>query len=701
MAKAVFISYVGKQIMGVENTLNALIASGNFDISHVVLLGTDKTKVEIEKIGSAGLKVEKITLDGKNSFTDVFDEKLKEYEVIFNIDGGLNYKISQAVAKYYDQNLILVTTCRENVFAFNLSDKYSASKLSLPSRFSVKELLQKQGLELRKQSSCGKITNYCKNKKIRISSSCEQDAEVNGIKFDFIFNDGSNRLVFLADCTKSNAVYDENERKQKLKQIREFCSISGTKNAFKNLYDRRVVVLCSTELDKAHIRYESRGKAETFDICGEFIDNYPFFIKNNKYKGSYLNLDTELNEFLSAKAWEDKEKASFVGRKVHEDSLVVSLGNDTAPTLSAIKAHKKAHNIKNVILITTADSYIQRTAQDIKDFYASEGIKVSIFISDIAMSTFMQKKIGLSCDKNAANVHVNITPGSKSQTAALTYWAKLYGARIWSINHQNLSNIEDNSNICNAVKAEDALLQLRIMFPKNDNFKDSERFIESSDNFLKNKEFNKLMLKLMREACETDQEYVFDKWSDFKSRNKEYRIGAYSLNRQTIAKDPQSDDSLYCEMVEIEGPDHNIYTSKFEGGFWLEDLVAQALEESGAENVHQGTRIYFDDDKFLVDMDVLASWQEVHVLISCKAKQLGADKQTNTKDVLAEADSMASSLDRYTLPIVCYLSKLPKDKLNETDKEDYEKILDWKIFCQPQKLAAFINNFRRSKSTVK
>lgn len=700
MAKAIFISHVGKQVMGVENTLNALIVSGNFDISNVILLGTDKTEVEIEKIGSAGLKVEKITLDKKISFTDIFDEKLKEYEVIFNIDGGLNYKISQVVAKYYDQNLILVTTCRENVFAFNLSDKYSSNKIPLPSRLSVKELLRKQDLEPHKQSICGKISNYCRNKKIRINSSCEQDVEINGIKFDCIFNDGSNRLVFLADCTKTKAVYDEKERKQKLKQIRDFCSISGTKNAFKNLYDRRVVVLCSTEMDKAHIRYESRGKAETFDICGEFIDKYPYFYKNN-YKSKYLDLDTELNEFLSAKLWEDREKASFIGRKVHEDTLVVSLGNDVAPTLSAIKAHKKVHNIKNVILITTVDSYIQKSAQAIKNVYAAEGIKVSIFISDIAMSTFMQKKIGLSCDKNAINVHVNITPGSKSQTAALTYWAKIYGFKIWSINHQDLSNIEDNSNICNAVKAEDALLQLRIMFPQNDDFKDSERFIESSDNFLKNKEFNKIMLKLMQEACETNQEDIFDKWSDFKFRNKEFRIGAYSLSRQTIAKDPQSDHSLYCEMVKIEGPDHKIYTSKFEGGFWLEDLVAQALEESGAESVHQGTRIYFDDDKFLIDMDVLASWQEVHVLVSCKAKQLGTDKKTNTMDVLDEADSMASALDRYTLPIVCYLSKLPKDKLNETDKNVYERILDWKIFCQPQKLAAFIKNLRRSKSTVK
>ena len=156
-----------------------------------------------------------------------------------------------------------------------------------------------------------------------------------------------------------------------------------------------------------------------------------------------------------------------------------------------------------------------------------------------------------------------------------------------------------------------------------------------------------------------------------------------------------------------------------DGGEWFEMLTAQALINCGCQHVHARVRLPFSaeyiskiktllkkqnknyEENFRIDMDVLATWKDSILLISCKSYKMGKhfDNAPEPEEVADEAMDMASAISRFVIPVVCYLDepdedkKLGEEKIKQirTSNDKEVTVITKKELCYPDKLAEALN----------
>lgn len=469
------------------------------------------------------------------------------------------------------------------------------------------------------------------------------------------------------------------------------------------LYDRRWYVVCSNEKDIQHIKLESRGKMTPFKPYGLFKNqngNLLFGLGPDHIKFTTQNLRRALT--LLIKKDEDNGLQDVTTIKIASDTLIIALGSDITATVNATIAHRKNNKIKNVIIVATVnDSEIQELADNTKDYFEKIGLHTQILPTDINGSNILKSLVK---ESSATNVHANITPGSKGQTASLSYWAAKNEVLIWSIltRTAQLKCISDKSKDSEEflVEACDIKDYLKILYPYADLFRD-----DTEDE----KKFMSLLLKQMK-ACLNENK----KWVQVWDEKFKFSAGGITLSFRRSRDDTHysSNKGSNSGTFFLKDENKNVFTYEVDGGDWFESLTSQALREAGCHYAYARTRLPFEEklqekleknyqDVFRLDMDSIASWNGVHVMVSCKAQELGSHNANPLDRVAVEAQDVTASLNRFAIPVVCYLYKGDTSQFisEEDNKKKTIPVIDWKDLCQSEKLREILENARLNKST--
>ena len=428
--------------------------------------------------------------------------------------------------------------------------------------------------------------------------------------------------------------------------------------------------------------------------------NLLFGLGPDHIKFTTQNLRRALTQLI--KKDEDNGLQDVTTIKIASDTLIIALGSDITATVNATIAHRKNNKIKNVIIVATVnDSEIQELADNTKDYFEKIGLHTQILPTDINGSNILKSLVK---ESSATNVHVNITPGSKGQTASLSYWAAKNEVLIWSIltRTAQLKCISDKSKDSEEflVEACDIKDYLKILYPYADLFRD-----DTEDE----KKFMSLLLKQMK-ACLNENK----KWVQVWDEKFKFSAGGITLSfRKNYSASPSSNNKKSNRGTFIlKDENNNSFTYEVDGGDWFESLTSQALREAGCHYAYARTRLPFEEklqekleknyqDVFRLDMDSIASWHGVHVMVSCKAQELGSHNANPLDRVAVEAQDVTASLNRFAIPVVCYLYKGDTSQFisEEDNKKKTIPVIDWKDLCQSEKLREILENARLNKST--
>ena len=787
--KVTFASYVGNQINGINSNLDACMKAedqnGNklYSIEKLLLSYTDTTKENAKDIEKHYKENASFPVYLYNNEVD-FENAIKSCEkVMFLASGGQNFAVAQTISNHYKDISYVVSSDRNEVSIFNLEDNYDHKTIPFKLITPEELIASHPGITIENESSPSQLNDFLKYYNITLPSgfirdSALQNVKINGIHCDLVWNDGSNRLVFLTDFTRFDLDSEEtanNLKKDLVKVIDKIVSsshssdnkslrkdllsaaekavdskngeeilnlqrnftqilkkydghsdflneigktinnskkvirqnltrIASTKvgKGLHDLYDRRWYIVCADEKDIQHVKFESRGKLTPFKPYGLFKKqngNPIFGLDSNHIKITTQNLRRSLTKLIQKD--EDNALQDVPTIKIPSDTLIVALGSDITATVNATIAHRKNNEIKNVIVVATVnDSEIQELADRTKSYFEKIGLHTQILPTDINGSNILKS---LAKESSATNIHVNITPGSKGQTASLSYWAAKNGDLIWSIQTRTaqLKCINDKSQDSEEflVEACDIKDYLKILYPYADLFRDD------SEN---EKKFMSLLLKQMR-ACLKENK----KWEQVKDSNK-FTAGGITLSFRRNYSSFSTNKKANRGTFILKDENNNVFTYEVDGGDWFESLTSQALREAGCHYAYARTRLPFEgklqekleknyQDVFRLDMDAIASWHGVHVMVSCKAQELGTGKANPLDRVAVEAQDVTASLNRFAIPVVCYLYKGDTTQFvsEEGNKKKTIPVIDWTDLCQSEKLKEILENTRLNKSTNK
>ena len=722
----VFFSYVGNQEWGTLNALMSLIAykdpktkKAKYSISKIVLIDSyavnessqaiQKYLDEQQKLHQDFPKYEvhtQVKGNGEikgNDQRDVLNNLIKDHlcKIIFNISGGQNFNAGTTVEKLFDTDNLMISTCRSQAYIFDLKN-YNCEYISLASKRPVKELLESKGglVKIEPAERNEEFFKFIEKQKINLPKGAVQSVKFRGIDCDLIWNDGSNRLVFFSSVLISDnsqmSIYRE-EAENLLERTRKLAADSAGKETADQLYDRFWYAICSRKIDKYHVLYESLRKTIPLEVYGKF-KNGEFLSIDEKFNWS-KRLTKELNEIFSEKSVINESKDNATYFQVKSDTLVVALGTDITGTLHAMLAHKETHHIKNVVLVISDDSYIRTLSKRIREYYGPlHNLNISEIVSDINASTINKR---LTLIKDATNVHVNVTPGVKTQTVALVFWAKkktignIEPIKMWTVNRDKISTIPESleTGINNA---GDIVEQLRCSY---DNVSD--------DNEVLNQESYHELYKFMVYCYKHNIEFN-------KPNNLEcLKAGGYKLYNNVKGR---TDKGSVYGVLKLTTPENLKFKFKYVGGDWFERLVAQAFIENSEyfKHVHVSVKIKSNEeengdlkkkitsnidndsnDRHRIEMDVIFSFEHVHCLVSCKSYPINSQSKDakSLKETAQEAFRMSKSLNRFALASVCFFNKDFSERTEypqtEEEKSNEEQnfsrhpiaVFDWKDLC--------------------
>ena len=187
--------------------------------------------------------------------------------------------------------------------------------------------------------------------------------------------------------------------------------------------------------DFEHAKEESRGKIKPIDVTGYIADgecyypvNISHFVQKNKMirkfvreKKISLQLVNNLRQlFQTASVKPNSVKKIECSCEVKDDTLIVAIAPDVTPTLNAVFSHQNLNQIKHVVLVSTSDTEMKGVSTKTQEKLNQIGLDTEIVFSDVNGTDLQEKLI---FKEELHNVHTNITPGSKGQTAVLSFIA--------------------------------------------------------------------------------------------------------------------------------------------------------------------------------------------------------------------------------------------------------------------------------------
>ena len=664
----IFVSIVGTQIMGTIHILSAFLNAHQHEecrcvllVTNVEMIGKNAQKisswasrnhacdVEIKKISmivsavdSAATVVAQIADDAKNNGDRVF----------FNVDGGMNYLIADCVVQLERYNPVLLQSSHLRMVSYDTKNG-DLSCLTEPDLFSTREILDLQGVSWSYVSLLeSSFSRFCNTHKIPLPEECLSNVLIGGMRFDLVWNPGNNRLCFLKDLRYGAITGD------KLTAVRDLAGWASDRVSSCNLYDRSLYALTSNDEVAHHLESESNGKIIAY-IGGDDIT-------------AFKALPDKIKKLLSSRSLTEDRYPDPIEKdadfKLENNSLIVALGTNVAPTITALRTHKPTH----VVLCCTPE--VMGEAEKIKVNKALYKLDTVQIVPVSIEGAYLERR--LPVPGAGIRIDINITPGTKGQAAMLALWGVRHGCTVWSI--------DNRTNRCTPLFTSRSAKPIDILPGKLLDLDTDGASLTSSYLTSEEASLYKEILDFMELACQENCYQVF---------KKKVAVGGKSL-------EPKGATLVFTDD---QGRRTTIMTT---GGEWLEKLAAAALRKAGYSDVRYRLRFSWPkhleeeiltrfphlqgNEIFYLDLDAVGSGKEGTVVISCKSDPtFPADKAAN------EIASTGARIGRFTLRVLLHLG-VEKSYIHKHNV----MVLSWMDLCNKERLKARIQELKDKLSTT-
>ena len=695
MAQYVLTSYVGKQIFGVFNTILAVCANPHWRslVDSIVLYSTkdnqgtgrvskgtleesEKIKSYCEQHGYPPVKI--VEFDRTENLAAEFVKEATSdgKKVLFNIEGGMNYCVTQYMSELVksslDHSVIISDGSVYRTVPLKQSFEncdWDTETLKIP-ELSVEDIFAIQNVTYEKKEEKTEFGKFVEShlEKRNLPKSLIYNVTLNHLTFDLVWNCGGNHLAFLVSPWKKNGT--SSKAANKLERLRAYLKWAAGKNNQKQIYDFQFYVVCEAGNHIDTTKIQGRGKAIPLDSYG-YVENNKFYGGGERRIDLSKKLSFELSLLLSRKNVPEfgklsKSEETNTKVEVVDNTFITSFGKDPSSTIAALLSHLECHTyLKTVLLLCTPDLIKQcNKFITILKSYPSQFLKHINF--KIVKTDVKGRSIPyiLSAKRDIKNVEVNATPGTKGQAAFLTLFAQNNDFPVWTLNQKEVLCCNQNFEKFKNEPKINPKLYLSL-----------DRYKVTSNTISKDIAKTKLLKSILKNMSESDAD---------KCRNN---FGSFLKESKITAK---LDGSSYFVTS-----DNGIY-KKEEMGALFEDLVNVAFSNlkgvAGDSNVTvKDPTVHNSNQKkyHLEEIDYLFSYKHMVVSVSCKAyfNKDAHHLHTRLASVVKESVSFAKGICRFCLPVMCFINKfdVPDIFIDKSSNEPVGIIDCWDL-CDPDRL---------------
>ena len=695
MAQYVLTSYVGKQIFGVFNTILAVCANphwrslvdsivlystkdsqGSRGVSKGTLEESEKIKSYCEQHGYPPVKIVEFDRTENLATEFVKDATSDGKKVLFNIEGGMNYCVTQYMSELVksslDHSVIISDGSVYRTVPLNQSFEncdWDTETLKIP-ELSVEDIFAIQNVTYEKKEEKTEFGKFVEShlEKRNLPKSLIYNVTLNHLTFDLVWNCGGNHLAFLVSPFGKKGTSQDSDKK--LERLRSYLKWAAGKNNQKQIYDFHFYVVCEAGNHIDTTKIQGRGKAIPLESYG-YVEKDKFYGGGERRLDFSKKLSFELSLLLSRKnvpEFGKLSKSEEISTKVEvvDNTFITSFGKDPSSTIAALLSHLECHTyLKTVLLLCTPDLIKQcNKFITILKSYPSQFLKHINF--KIVKTDVKGRSIPyiLSAKRDIKNVEVNATPGTKGQAAFLTLFAQNNDFPVWTLNQKEvLCCNQDFEKFKNEPKINPKLLL------------SLDRYKVTSNTISKDIAKTKLLKSILKNMSESDSDKCRNNFGSFL---KESKITA------TL------DGTSYFVTN-----DNGIY-KKVKIGAFFEDLVNVAFSNlkgvAGDSNVTvKDPTVHNSNQKkyHLEEIDYLFSYKHMVVSVSCKAyfNKDAHHLHTRLASVVKESVSFAKGICRFCLPVMCFINKfdVPDIFIDKSSNEPVGIIDCWDL-CDPDRL---------------
>lgn len=658
----VYISLVGTQVMAVLNPLLVLMEQ-NKKPDKVELLATQKScpnakdikqfLIDSKQYSANNIDITKISRsneadkEGKAPAHEAVKTKISDLDhFFFNVAGGMNFQIAACIYEINPEKCLFLYPESQGIYAISLrKGKIEHAIYNLPKPIDVLKI-QGTKYEIIGGAQDHEFLTFAKNKcGVNLPNNAIRHLQISNVVFDLAWNTG-NELKFLK-VIHSSQEYNKKDAYY-LREARKVINLALNREQFGELYHRKIAILTNHPLVAERIRDEGAGKIVIIDSTAEnafcnIMRNFLIDLRAESVRGSGISSDT--------------------GNSSNNDSILyVPLGKDITPTLITLWSHKP-HTVN--FLYTPNDSTIICYKDAIfKNKKLLPVTSVSFYPVSIAGHEILDIP-----SLAGSKIEINITPGTKGQTAFLSLWAKAHSAKIFSIetNERMLRQIPHGTT--KAAYAPPLLMYLKLSGVK------VKHGGENKPSLLKDSNLFDGIINFLEAAL-----------SEFESL-KGFPNTAVSL--QEMKFNPINDKAV----ITFNSSNKRKLQWSLKNNEWFEKLIGYILSKCGADDVRVRIRTGWSEttESYLqgkygksphkTDIDVAACFKTNYYVVSCKS-----GKKDDEGKITTEISAVSSLFGRFAIPLVAYLQYE-----GEPYKHNGVYIFGFKTFLNTEKMKSLID----------
>jgi|GEM_PF-685558 len=679
------ISCVGARPLAVISPIKTLIIRKSFKPEHtsIILMPTSQTQKKAEDCKEWFLEafpeiaVEIVVFDDKNLPPLMEHIKKSAEKIYFNSDPGMNWQIAKMVI-HLPQNTQLMYADYEFLYLWpidkDIKDSYKLGLANLGfelyNRFSDKRFIKKEGINDALNES---IKALLKTHNYNEHFEVEYEKPPTGKLCEII----KNRLVWARE--RHGIVYllfdflkKTNEKDKQDEKYNDLAIYRAITNIFDPL--KFIITIITDDLNL-------KERATIDGIGFLFLKRDSNADLDDKFKGQLINWIEEKvwyrpKTVLPGKARLYLDQFDFHDNETNETEscLFVCVGDNIETTLKAIRYH----GLKNVFVFFDENAYrIKWAAMKIKE--TLKDVNIKLLPTNNMGYGIMDKIIDIS--RGVKDIHINITPGTKSQGVAMCQAARNIGRldSLFSIDKDIAKSLSDSSV---TLKINDTD-QMEVIKCNIAPFKEYKSIHEDP-----------IYLTLM-EGLSKNTIFRGANILELKNRKK---MPIFSK----LSEDFEGQSILTCVL---DNKVHNFPDEFFDekiGGIWWEAAVAYTIKKNLTENVLWSVKWNWfkkkkKNDKFFSEIDIVFPFQNYICAVSCKSGAARGLDEIVRYEIKSEAERR---FGRFSLPFIA----VPFDKYN--GKEYKGKIYDDVMYLTPSllldknELYSTIEMFAESKRTT-
>lgn len=582
-----------------------------------------------------------------------------------NLDGGMNYMIAAAAMQLEPFRPLYVQSSQERSVRDSADESFTA--LRLPETLPVADILALQNVPYRidKDFRNDNLDKWFKIKGISAPQNCLRNVKIDNFTFEYVWNPGNNRLNFFKDWR----VEGEHSPEYYKERDRDFAHWSTDRKRCGQLYDKRVFALAYDRKTIQRLEENSNGQISVLDYNdGRLID--------------------VLQEKFAAKAPKVKENKLAVSKaeeplvSLHDNALIVCMGTNLPATLAAIASHKPDHV---VLCWSPGNALVRKYAERTKEAASRLGLK--------SVQLVKLREEGAHCEsllppvEEGARVLVNVSPGTKGQSAMLARWTLRHGHEVWSLNNNSrcaspLAGVAPETP-CPALDFPDLPLYFEILG------REMSRPGTLIDGIEAHYAWLDAMLAFMRRSAAAGKD-INDAFS-----KRSFAVGADKL--QYIGNNKYE--------ITVDGRSHKFIKQE---GKWFEKLCARALQNAGAKHVRLNVAMKWNEENSRkaaanhdadkaesIELDVVGIFEGHIVLISAKDHDLEAGVgPMSFEKAMENARVTGSNFGRFALSLLASLGS-PKKMVDER-----VELVGWEDLCEPEKLKQHVRKLAKRQSST-